>query len=129
MGQRGLSASSCFREEICFSSEKELGFWKPKTMHYYQALRRHPVNCILQAHINQGSLLLGIWYSKLGLCSKQGCLESFLLVLLVLLLLCMCVLITESTLDHGLLLALFEYKEFHELRLDFLNREVAECSS
>ncbi|KAL7162206.1 hypothetical protein ACSBR2_042646 [Camellia fascicularis] len=61
MGQRGLSASSCFREEICFSSEKELGFWKPKTMHYYQALRRHPVNCILQAHINHGSLLLGIW--------------------------------------------------------------------
>lgn len=36
MGQRGLSASSCFGEEICFSSEKELGFWKPKTMHYYQ---------------------------------------------------------------------------------------------
>ncbi|KAL7179939.1 hypothetical protein ACSBR1_043195 [Camellia fascicularis] len=60
MGQRVLSASSCFREEICFSSEKELGFWKPKTMHYYQALRRHPVNCILQAHINHGSLLLGI---------------------------------------------------------------------
>ncbi|GMQ09518.1 hypothetical protein CsSME_00052861 [Camellia sinensis var. sinensis] len=81
MGQRGLSASSCFGEEICFSSEKELGFWKPKTMHYYQgehpyyhvllfpsfsltyfpflsAHRRHPVNCILQAHINHASLLL-----------------------------------------------------------------------
>ncbi|XP_057480868.1 protein MEI2-like 4 isoform X1 [Actinidia eriantha] len=62
MGQKDLSTTSCFLEEIYFSSEKEHGFWEPRTMHYCQdgkfqiSHRKSVVSLPLEKLISGGAL-------------------------------------------------------------------------